>query len=510
MDKEIVIGGEAIIDATLEGETKIDPQLDGEFGDYFAVAPVPPTPEPTDLVIKDVMFMDYDGTVVASYDAADFIANVDTLPTPPSHDGLTFQEWNWTLADIKTELQTGSGACCIGANYTTTDGKTHFFIDLTAKDYSKRVQIYFQKYDSVVLTVDWGDGTTSTTTSSTYLRHLYSDYGEYDVTVQCTSNWAFNAGSEGMRTIPVNDSDCTGQYYTHACFFLKELRFGTTGHISYSSYNLFRNQQGLKAIAVHKNTFYNDNQPMNLSTLFQYSGVKFFTIPSPLASVTTTHNTPMSNWFVGCKDLITVSYPKGFKYLLANPFTNSGIRFLFFPSMTTWDCKASYCQFQYCEMLERVAMKFDSFTTTSSTGGNSMFMYCYNIKHISLDKMCFSSAKPTRYLCYLNVALQGEITLPSTFTQFTGEEFSQCMSVTKYTMLGDITKVGVTSGNVFSANTSCLEWDFTHCTSVPTLYNTNCFGTIRSTAKIKVPAALEASWKAASGWSTYASYIVGV
>lgn len=459
--------------------------------------------------IKDVMFMDYDGEVVASYDAADFIANVTSLPTPPAHDGLTFQEWNWTLADIKDELQNGSGACCIGACYTTNDGNTHFFIKLDERE-SMRLQLYFQKYDSSMLTVDWGDGTTSTTTSSTYLRHLYSAYGEYEVTINCSSNWSFNPGTEGFRSIPLTDAECTGSYYTHATFFLKEVWFGTTGRICYNNYNLFRGCYGLKSVSVHKDIFYNNGQQMNLSNMFQYSNILFFTVPAPLASVTTTHASPMSNWFVACKNLITVSYPKGFKYLLANPFSQSGIRFFFFPAMDTWDCKASYCQFQYCIRLERIAMKFDNFTTTSSTGFNSFLMYAYNIKKVSWEKMKIPSTVTTRYLCYIGYGLTGEVTLPATFTRFVGDEFSNCYSVTKFTMLGDITAVGTVNGYVFASDVSCLEWDFTHCTSVPTLYNTNCFSGIRPTAKIKVPASLEASWKAASGWSTYANYIVGV
>ena len=50
--------------------------------------------------MKDVNFRDYDGTIVASYSAADF-ANLTALPANPSHDGLTAQGWNWTLVKAK-------------------------------------------------------------------------------------------------------------------------------------------------------------------------------------------------------------------------------------------------------------------------------------------------------------------------------------------------------------------------------------------------------------------------
>jgi len=49
----------------------------------------------------DVMFYDYDGSVVTGYSAADF-ANLTELPANPTHEGLTAQGWNWTLADAKT------------------------------------------------------------------------------------------------------------------------------------------------------------------------------------------------------------------------------------------------------------------------------------------------------------------------------------------------------------------------------------------------------------------------
>lgn len=50
---------------------------------------------------KDVNFIDYDGTVVYSYTAAEF-AELTAMPDNPSHDGLTSQGWNWSLSDAQT------------------------------------------------------------------------------------------------------------------------------------------------------------------------------------------------------------------------------------------------------------------------------------------------------------------------------------------------------------------------------------------------------------------------
>ena len=501
MDKEIVIGGEATINAELEGETKIDTAIDGEFGWCYAIAPVPPSPEPTELVIKDVMFMDYDGSVVASYDAADFIANVTTLPTPPSHDGLTFQEWNWTLADIKTELQTGSGACCIGACYATTDGKTHIYIDLQAIEGSRYVNFYIA-HISGTHTVNWGDGTTNTYTANAYARHEYADYGQYEITVD-GGEWGFSGTNEGLRTLPMNSDDWGGTWYSHTNTFLKKIYTGTGCKTANTNTNIFQNCPNFTEISVHKN-FINEIGQENLSNLFNASGIKFFVFPKGIGASSSTSTAVMNNIFTGCPNLVTVSFPKGFKYL-KSAFMYSCVNFVYFPYIATMDTQASYIGFTYCNELKRVAMAFDSVTTTYTNGFYATFQYAYGLEHITLDKMKFSS--PNRYTCYNCYNLRGEQTVPSTVTVFTGDNFRGCRSITKVTVLGDVTSVGA---NTFNACYSCLEWDFTHCTTVPTLANTNAFSGIRPTAKIKVPASLEASWKTAANWSTYASYIVGV
>ena len=50
--------------------------------------------------IDDVCFWDYDGTLLLHLPLAD-AKNLTSLPTPPSHDGLVFQEWNYTLEEIQ-------------------------------------------------------------------------------------------------------------------------------------------------------------------------------------------------------------------------------------------------------------------------------------------------------------------------------------------------------------------------------------------------------------------------
>ena len=84
-----------------------------------------------------------------------------------------------------------------------------------------------------------------------------------------------------------------------------------------------------------------------------------------------------------------------------------------------------------------------------------------------------------------------------------------CDSLCSVVFKGDISQEGIPD-SCFITNYNCLKYDFSHCTRVPTLANTNAFRDINSLAKILVPASLEAEWKAADNWSTYANKIVGV
>ena len=62
-----------------------------------------PTPTPTPSVggsEKDVNFYDYDGSLVTSYTAEEFL-ELSEMPANPTHEGLTAQGWNWTLEDAQ-------------------------------------------------------------------------------------------------------------------------------------------------------------------------------------------------------------------------------------------------------------------------------------------------------------------------------------------------------------------------------------------------------------------------
>ena len=134
-----------------------------------------------------VNFIDYDGTVLHSYTAAEFAA-LSALPENPSHDGLVAQGWNWTLADAKSYVSY-AGFLDIGQMYNTDDGSTRLYIRVE----TGRLSPYLGLAPNGSVKVDWGDGSAVTTVTGTSTstvkstQHTYAAPGEYVITLTLAS-----------------------------------------------------------------------------------------------------------------------------------------------------------------------------------------------------------------------------------------------------------------------------------------------------------------------------------
>lgn len=139
---------------------------------------------------SDVNFYDYDGTVIASYTAAEF-ASLSAMPDNPSHDGLTAQGWNWALSDAKAYVA-AYGKLEIGQMYITDDGKTRIYIHL-----EERLSLTLGLGVNGTVDVDWGDGTSHSTITGTSIdtkktaSHTYSAAGDYVIKLSVTGSMKF-------------------------------------------------------------------------------------------------------------------------------------------------------------------------------------------------------------------------------------------------------------------------------------------------------------------------------
>lgn len=106
-----------------------------------------------------------------------------------------------------------------------------------------------------------------------------------------------------------------------------------------------------------------------------------------------------------------------------------------------------------------------------------------------------------------NCSSLASITIPNGVTSIGTYAFNNCHSLASITMPNGITSIG---SRAFNNCYGVALYDFTACTMVPTLANTNAFTGISADCQIRVPASLVDAWKAATNWSTYADHIVGV
>ena len=108
--------------------------------------------------------------------------------------------------------------------------------------------------------------------------------------------------------------------------------------------------------------------------------------------------------------------------------------------------------------------------------------------------------------CFMNMDSLEKLVLPKNVTAIPVTMASQC-GMTAFTALGDIKTI---SGYALQYCSRCLTYDFTACTSVPTLHQTSVFININPDADIFVPSELYDEWIVATNWAQYADHIVGV
>ena len=169
---------------------------------------------------KDVDFIDFDGRLLYSYTAQEFLA-LTALPANPSYPGLVAQGWNWTLADAQSFVS-DYGALVIGQNYITDDEKTRIYITIpnswiqTRESKTSNMALYLNKTESSnAFTIDWGDGTTTPVTSSGTgawnTTHKYQDSGDYIITIDVT------VGSVRLGYWGSNQSLVSGEWAMGSC-----------------------------------------------------------------------------------------------------------------------------------------------------------------------------------------------------------------------------------------------------------------------------------------------------
>ena len=169
---------------------------------------------------KEVNFYDYDGRIVAAYTVAE-AQELTALPDGPTHDGLIFQGWNWTLEKVNALTRPMN----VGAMYITDDGKTRLYIRIAAEG-RMNVPLYFSQTAANGVTIDWGDGSETETlagTGNVNTTHTYQGVGDYVITLDPADGCTLSLGPGSSEYCVMGRIDTEGLVY---CNMLQKVELG--------------------------------------------------------------------------------------------------------------------------------------------------------------------------------------------------------------------------------------------------------------------------------------------
>ena len=408
---------------------------------------------------NDVNFYDYDGTILYSYSASDF-ANLNALPSNPTHSGLTAQGWNWTLVDAQTYVAT-YGKLDIGQMYVTDDGKTRIYINLVD---SARLSPYLGICPNGTVVVDWGDRTSTDTLTGTSLstvvraQHTYATTGDYVITITVSSGsfaiYGTSSSTNGSYLLTRTNGNITSQ----RCYqnTIQKVELGT--NVSIGIY-AFSQCYSLTSITIPSSvTSIGNNAFRNCYSLAS------ITIPSNVTSID-------NSAFYYCYSLASITIPSNVTSIVNNALYN-------------------------CYSLASITIP-SSVTSIS----NSAFSGCYSLTSITIPSSVTSIGSYMVSSCYSLAS----ITIPSSVTSIGSYTFAYCHSLASITIPSSVTSIDT------YAFTNCYGVAEYHLlpTTPPTLSNANAFSSILSDCKIYVPSASLATYQSATNWSAYASKMVG-
>ena len=466
-----------------------------------------------------IRFFDYDGTLVASYSSVP-----SSLPSVPTHTGLTNGTWNHTLQQVTAQFN-AMGTCDVGANYETSSGKTE--IDVTFVD-SARLSPYLRLAVNGTATIDWGDGSATSTATSTSLtsrqnvQHTYASTGSYTITISPTSGTYAMYGTDAYPLLHADASTYSSNLVYSNC--VKAVRVGSSCVIGNYA---FAHCYMLSKISV----------PSDLSTIGQAAfkdcgGLVFFAFPSDITATN-------ANVFENCYTLKNVSFPTGLTSIGTYVFSYCALNSVSLPSGLTVigtyafrGCRGlssinipstvtsiSTAAFQTCSTLSSI-----NIPSTITSFGSNAFSNCEALTNVNIPSNLTSFGTGTFSNCYrlASASIPSDVTaipdstfsscrgltsinIPSGVTSIGNSSFYSCYSLASITIPSTVTSIGTSA---FSSCPGVLEYHIKP-TSPPTLANVNAFNGISSDCVMYVPSASLNDYKTADIWSTWESQMVG-
>ena len=454
-----------------------------------------------------VNFYDYDGTLVKSMSSAQF-RGLESMPTNPSHEGLTAQGWNWSLSDAKAYVTT-YGSLNIGQQYVTDDGKTRIYVNLPEGRISPVLKMYLNS--NTELDIDWGDGSAHsawTTTSADYKseRHNYPDKGDYVIAITVVSG-SFILQSQSTSynsffTDGKNSANSSDRVYLNS---IQKIEIGTG--VTEIGNQAFQNCHSLSSITI-PNTVGSIGEyvfqycyslssitiPNSITSIKGYtfcycSSLSSITIPNTITTIRTyafqycyslsaitIPNTVTSIGtyaFQYCYSLSSVTIPNGVTTITNNTFNNCySLSSVFIPNSVTIIGDSVFSGFY----------SLSSITIPNSVNwiGLSAFNSCYSLSSITIPNGVTEIGNYAFQYCYS----LSSITIPNTVTSIGNYAFSGCYSLSSITIPNTITTIG---NNAFQY---CYSLSSITIPSSVTTIGSSAFSSCYSLSSITIPSSI--------------------
>jgi len=429
-----------LVEKTITENGTYDPSDDDADGYSSVTVNVGGSPTPVER--SDVNFYDYDGTLLYAYTAAEAAA-LEEMPSNPSHTGLTAQGWNYSFAEMQSEV-TNNGICDIGQMYITDDGKTRLYCHFEDGRLSPMMGLCV---DGTVV-IDWGDGSATDTVTGTststniYTQHTYASSGDYVITLTVTSGTVniFGAtNSSYYESQLLRREETTG--VNHNRVYLDALRKVELGSgVTVGSY-AFAYCGALETITM----------PNTITSILKYAFYSCYHLAHVVIpnSVTVIRERAFSS----CHGLFSFALPLSVGTgSLGQSIVNSsyGLRYITFP------CKTQY-----------------------SSIANYAFQNCVNVVKLVIPNGILSIGTDAFSMCYALTNL----TIPSSVSSISTYAFSGCGGIGEIHMKST-TPPSIYNNTFYSMPSDCVIY-------VPKSENQTVLN----------------AYKTASVWSTYASQI---
>ena len=399
---------------------------------------------------KDVNFHDYDGTITNSYTAQEFL-QLETLPPNPTHNGLTAQGWNYSLADAKTYVQ-NYGMLEVGQMYITDDGSTRIYMN---NEVDNTEFVLVLSFSGGSIDIDFGDNTSIVTTTEARTIHTYANKGKYVITITPSSSVTTMTFPNNLSSYGSLISSNHMDYDKKERLMVTNIELGVKTTLSNYSFSGFR--------ALETLTIPNHITSIGSYCFTQCYRLKYLVIPN---SCTTLSQNMISIGVNG------ISFPSSSLSLSASCIQYSNIKRITLPLGATSLNQSALANNYVLEEIIAPDITFVRYPTAFNNN-NSLRKLVLNATTSNLTSINNS---------FTNCHRLKEVKIPKVFTSITMSSFNYCYSLKKI--------------------------DLTEYTTIPTCANTTQPTNASEDYKIVVPNDLYDTWITTGNWSSFASHIV--